>query len=590
MFKSFKDILLYGLMMLFLASAQNFAQIQKMKIIETSDVHGAVFPYDFINAKDKNRSLAQVYSYVKEERKKDQDVILLDNGDILQGQPLVYYYNFIKTDTTHIIPQVMNYMGYDAGTIGNHDIETGHEVYDRLTNEFNFPWLAANAIDTKSGDPYFKPYQIIEKDGIKIAVLGLITPAIPKWLPPQIYAGIEFTDMIEAAKKWTAIIEEKEKPDLMVGLFHAGVDETYNNEEGTFYLNENASKLVAQNVPGFDIIFVGHDHEGWDTTITNTAGEKVLVLGPRGSAANIAVAEAEFIENGNSQLELKSVDGYLVETDTLAADEKFLKKFKKDFDNTENFVSRPLGSISSTVSSKDALFGNSAFVDLIHQIQLSISGADISFAAPLTFNSSIDSGKVYVRDMFNLYKYENLLYTMLLSGKEIKDYLEFSYANWFNRMQSADDHLLNFEKDSLGNFIKSERSGSYQLASRYYNFDQAEGIDYVVDVSKPAGERVEIISMSDGEKFDPKNEYKVAVNSYRGNGGGHHLTEGAGIEREELLNRIINSTEKDLRFYMMEWFKENGEVKVEETKNWKIIPNEWSEKGEERDRKILFGE
>ena len=591
MYINLRKLLTVKFIFLFIFLSSNaYTQEIKFKIIETSDVHGAVFPYDFINAKDKNRSLAQVYSYVKEEREKDQNVILLDNGDILQGQPLVYYYNFIKTDTTHIIPQVMNYMEYDAGTIGNHDIETGHKVYDRLKKEFNFPWLAANAVDEINGDPYFEPYLIIEDDGIKVAVLGLITPAIPKWLPPQIYSGIIFTDMIEAAKKWMEIIKAKENPDLMVGLFHAGLDETYNNENGTIYLNENASKLVAQNVPGFDIIYVGHDHEGWDTTITNSAGAEVLLLGPRGGAANVAVAEAVFSVDENSDVKLKSIDGYLVETDSLKADEKFLQKFKYDFNETEKFVSRRLGTIGSTISSKDALFGNSAFTDLIHKIQLDISDADISFAAPLTFNSSIDSGDVFVRDMFNLYKYENLLYTMRLSGKEIKDYLEFSYANWLNTMKDGKDHLLNFEKDSLGNFIKSDRSGSYKLASRYYNFDSAEGIDYIVDVSKPAGERIKIISMSNGENFDVNKNYEVAVNSYRGNGGGNHLTEGAGIEREELQKRIINSTEKDLRYYMMEWFSENENVTVKETENWKIIPDSLRKKGEERDRQILFGE
>lgn len=580
---------LFAFLFLVLFSIEIFPQNKTLKIIETSDVHGALFPYDFINAREKDRSLAQVYSYVKNERAKDQSVILLDNGDIMQGQPIVYYYNFVQTDTTHILAQVMNFMDYDAASIGNHDIETGHEVYDRLRTEFDFPWLAANAIDEKTSKPYFMPYKIIERDGIKVAVLGLITPSIPKWLPPQIYTGIEFTDMIEAAEEWIAVIKEKENPDLVIGLFHAGLDENYNNEEGEEYLNENASRLVAKKVPGFDVIFVGHDHEGWDTTLTNIAGEKVLLLGPRGSAANIAVAEIQYSDDNHSGVKINSISGYLVETDSLKADEKFIDQFKNSFDATENFVSEPLGNLNETISAKETLFGNSAFVDLIHQIQLSISGADISLAAPLSFNSSIDSGVVYVRDMFNLYKYENLLYTMRLSGKEIHDYLEFSYSNWFNKMEDEKDHLLNFEKDSLGNFINSERTGSYRLASRYYNFDSAEGVDYIVDVSKPLGERVKIISMSNGRKFDPVKEYLVAVNSYRGNGGGNHLTEGAGIAREELQGRIENSTEKDLRFYMMKWFRNEEEVEVLETVNWIVIPSEWAEKAKLLDYKILFG-
>ena len=154
----------------------------------------------------------------------------------------------------------MNFMGYDAGTVGNHDVEAGHSVYDRLVKEYNFPLLAANAVDIKTGKPYFKPYQIIEKDGIKIAVFGLVTPAIPNWLPEELYSGIEFRDMVETAKIWMPVIL-KEKPDLVVGLFHSGWDRSESEIQNQDPVNENGSAAVAYNVPGFDIIFNGHDHK-----------------------------------------------------------------------------------------------------------------------------------------------------------------------------------------------------------------------------------------------------------------------------------------------------------------------------------------
>jgi len=187
------------------------AQTVKVKFIETSDVHGAILPYDLVNDTTSNSSLAQVLSYVNMQRSNEgQNVILLDNGDILQGDPLVYYYNYEDTTSTHIYADVMNYMGYDVGTVGNHDIETGHKVYDNFRKELNFPWLAANAIDLKTGEPYFDPYYVINNGGVKVAVLGLITPGIPQWLPENIRAGIEFEDMIVSAKKWIKIIKEKE--------------------------------------------------------------------------------------------------------------------------------------------------------------------------------------------------------------------------------------------------------------------------------------------------------------------------------------------------------------------------------------------
>ena len=172
-----------------LLSFSVFAQTVKIKIIQTTDEHGAIFPYDFTDQKEINNSLAQVYSYIKQEReKKDQEVVLLSGGDILRERLAVYYYNFEKTDTSHLYADVMNYMQYDAGVVGNHDIETGHSVYDRFNKLINFPWLAANAVYKTSGEPYFKPYTIIEREGIKIAVTGLITPHIPNWLPEKIWA------------------------------------------------------------------------------------------------------------------------------------------------------------------------------------------------------------------------------------------------------------------------------------------------------------------------------------------------------------------------------------------------------------------
>ncbi|MCI0471840.1 MAG: metallophosphoesterase, partial [Candidatus Aminicenantes bacterium] len=203
-------------------------QAVTLKIIATTDVHGAFFPYDFIKNEEARTSLAQVYTYVKEQRQnKEQEVILLDNGDILQGQPSVYYANFEVPDKPHVCAELLNYMNYDAGTVGNHDIETGHPVYDRIAKEFHFPWLSANTIDTATGLPYFKPYTIIERKGIKVAVLGLTTPHIPRWLPENIWKGMSFEDMIETAKKWVSIIKEKENPQVIIGLFHSGVDPAY---------------------------------------------------------------------------------------------------------------------------------------------------------------------------------------------------------------------------------------------------------------------------------------------------------------------------------------------------------------------------
>lgn len=575
---------------LLLLSFSVFAQTVKIKIIQTTDEHGAIFPYDFTDQKEINNSLAQVYSFIKQEReKKDQEVVLLSGGDILQGTPAVYYYNFEKTDSPHLYADVMNYMQYDAGAVGNHDIETGHSVYDRFNKLINFPWLAANAVNKNSGEPYFKSYTIIEKNGIKIAVLGLITPHIPNWLPEKIWKGIEWEDMIESAKKWIKIITEKENPDLMVGLFHSGVDYTYGNQTIETFKNENASKLIAQQVPGFDVIFVGHDHRGWNFKEKNSLGEEVQILGATSSARDVSVANCTFTFDNTSKRWKKEISGEVVESKNYLPDTDFMKKFSPQFDDIKKYVLRPVGIFEQMMSAREAIFGDAAFTDFINTIQLELTGADISFTAPLSMNAKIDKGEILVGEMFKLYRYENLLYTMELSGKEIKNYLEYSYSLWFNQMKSAEDHLLSFDLDESGNLKFDKRNNAPTLKNQYYNFDAALGIDYQVDVSKPVNERVKIFSMQKGSTFDENKKYRVAVNSYRGNGGGNHLIVGAEIPKEELSKRIITSTEKDLRYYMMKWIEKNKTVSPKAAGNWKVIPEDWWAKGKEKDYQIIFG-
>ena len=576
--------------LVFFISISALAQTVTVKIIETSDVHGAIFPYDLKENKETNNSLARVTTYLKEQRADtNQIVFLLDNGDILQGDPVVYYYNFEKTDTIHLYADVMNYMKYDAGTVGNHDIETGHDVYDKFNKEINFPWLAANAINTTTNQPYFKPYTTIERGGVKIAVLGLITPAIPQWLPEKIWSGMRFDDMIETAQKWVKKIRETEQPDLMIGLFHAGVDYTYNDQNENTYKNENAAKLVAEKVDGFDLIFVGHDHAGWNIKTKSPSEKDVLILGTTAGARNVAVANYVLKYDKMCMIyDKKEITGELVDMKNYLPDSEFMARYKNNFEEAKNYVSRPVGEFSEMISSRDAMFGPSKFVDLIHTIQLDLTDADVSFSAPLSFNAKIDKGTVYVKDMFDLYRYENLLYTMELTGQEIKDYLEFSYGNWFNQMKDENDHLLKFKLDENGNIKYSERTKSPELEERYYNFESAAGIDYVVDVTKPIGERVTIKNFSNGNTFDLKTKYKVAVNSYRGNGGGGHLTRGAKIPADDLSKRIINSTEKDLRFYLMKWIEKEKTVTPKLIGNWKVIPENYWTAGKEKDFQILF--
>lgn len=554
----------------------------EIKLIETSDVHGNYYPEDFINRTPSAGSLARVCSYVDSVRGVigKEHVVLLDNGDILQGQPTVYYYNFIDTASVHIASAMMDYMGYDAGTIGNHDVETGHAVYDRWAAQKKSPTLGANVISTSTGEPYLPPYAIIERDGVKIAVLGLLTPAIPGWLPENLWSGLRFDDMEATASKWIDHIKKTEKPDLTVGLFHSGRDST----KTTGNTVENASLLVTRHVPGFDIVMMGHDHSPYNETITNDAGEKVIVVNPANNARRVATVTATFEVDDDGDTRLLGLTPELVDMDGITPDEGFMAQFAPQREAVEKFVSRRIGHADMPMSTRDAYFGPSPFMDFIHRMQLAISGADISFAAPLSFDATINSGDIHVSDMFNLYKYENMLYTMALSGKEIKDYLEMSYDLWSNTMKSADEHLLRL-RDNANSDDMTHTGFRYPS----YNFDSAAGIIYTVDVTKPRGEKITIVSMADDSRFEPDAIYKVAINSYRGNGGGNLLTQGAGIAPEELSSRILDSTDKDLRYYLMEYIINHPEIKATTNDNWQFTPRDIVEPAAKRDRELLFG-
>lgn len=562
-------------------------QEKKLTIIETTDLHGVIFPFDFIENENLDASLSHSASYFRQLREDNKSVVLLDNGDNLQGQPEMYYYNFIDTVSPHFSAEVMNYLGYDAGTTGNHDIETGHPVYDRLITQYKFPLLAANAVDTKTGEPYFKPYAIIEKNGLKIAVLGLVTPSIPEWLPPRLYSGIQFKGMVETAKRWLPVIL-KDKPDLIVGLFHSGFNHDEFESRKQEFLHEDGSAAVAYNVPGFDIIFNGHDHKLSNEKLVNAAGDTVLMLNGGSKGQNLAQADITFKSKKVKGKRVRVIHGRIIDVRNFRPDPEFLSKFEAQNKTIHDYVDKVIGTSVATLSSRDSYFGPSAFVDMIHKVQLEITGADVSFSAPLSFDVKIPAGPVRVGDMFKLYRFENMLYTMNLTGEEIRKYLEFSYSGWFNTMKGPGDLLLKFRMGKNGKPYLN--AGKPWLANQPYNFDSAAGINYTVDVSKPEGERVKITGFTDGRPFEENKMYRVALNSYRGSGGGGHLTEGAGLSADEIRSRLVSSTDKDLRYYILKSIEAEKTIKPESFNNWKVIPENWVKQASMRDYSLLFGE
>lgn len=566
--------------MLITMPAFSKSKVVQIKIVETSDVHGCFFPYDFTERKEKKGSLARVSSYLQKQRHKfGNNLILLENGDILQGQPTCYYYNYINKVGNNVASDVVNYLGYDAQCFGNHDVETGHKVYDKWIGELKCPVLGANIIDTRTNEPYVKPYVTFSRDGVKVAVIGMLTPAIPNWLTEELWSGLCFDDITKSAEKWVKTVREKENPDVVVMLLHSGWEGGITTPD---YVEDEA-KTVAEQVPGIDIVMYGHDHRARKEYVRNADGTDVLSLDPANNALSVAEATITIEMDKKGRIKKKIITGDVVDITGEPIDERFMTKFKPQIETVNNYVDAELGTLTSAMYNRDAFFGSSPLIDLIHNIQLSVVDAEISMNAPLGYNNIIDKGVLRVADLFKLYKYENNLYVLRMTGKEVRNMLEMSYDQWVNTMTSADDHIMLLDESTQNDMQR------YGFKNMTFNFDSAAGIDYEVDVTKPNGEKVRILQMSNGQPFNEQRVYRVAMNSYRGNGGGELVTLGAGIPKEELESRIIYKSAKDLREYIMDEIKRMGTITPKANNNWRFVPEEIAGPAVKRDRELLFG-
>jgi 2',3'-cyclic-nucleotide 2'-phosphodiesterase/3'-nucleotidase len=235
--------------------------------------------------------------------------------------------------------------------------------------------------------------------------------------------------------------------------------------------------------------------------------------------------------------------------------------------------------LHNSIASRDAYFGSSAYVDMIHTLQLKASGAAISFVAPLSFDAKIEKGELNYQNLLDIYPYENQLNVMELSGREIKNYLEYSYSMWIDSNPVQNGHLLNIKTD--------DKSGKARFSNPGFNFDSGAGIIYEVDITRPEGERLHIISLADGTAFASDATYKVALTSYRASGGGYLLEKGAGIPKEQLEGRIVARL-ADIRELLYAQIQADGYIDAEKLNQWKFVPEKLATSLAEKDYKLLF--
>ena len=547
------------------------------RVLTTNDIHGRYFDSLYVTDRTSN-ALTNVSWYADSIRVADgaDNVILIDAGDCLQGDNAAYYFNYADTVSKHLFARMMEYVGYDAVVVGNHDIETGHPVYDRIRRTMDVPFLAANAIRTDNGKPYFQEYVTLKRHGLKITVIGFTNPNIRSWLSPILWEGMTFESLLPVAQETVDRIVAKEKSDVVIVAVHAGTG------EGDGSQLESQGLDLFNSLHGVDFVICAHDHRP-----VVHKNDSICLINAGSHCRNLGFGTVKVkVENG--KVVSKTLDAELLPVDKNNVDKQMQQTFRQEFEAVKAFTLKEVGELKTELRTRDAYRGMSDYMNLIHTLSIGCSPAQISFAAPLTFNGFVKEGTLVYNDLFTIYPYENQLFVVKMTGKEIKDYLEFSYDSWINTIDSADDHVLKIMNAA------DPRTGQsrWSFVNRSYNFDSAAGLIYKVDVTKPVGQRVLIESLADGTSFDEASEYNVAMTSYRASGGGGLMT-AAGVDTEWINDRVVEYY-PEIRNILYDYLLKNKVIDTVHTGDrnvigeWRFIPEDLASKALDKDMELLF--
>ena len=574
--------ILLGFLMcvLALATAQPATSREReLHIVTTGDVHGSWFDRPYVPGGNLKTSLMSVSRYVDSLRNAvgEDNVLLLDAGDCLQGDNAAYYYNYVDTVGEHLFSRIASYMRYDAIVVGNHDIETGHKVYDKVEAELaghGIPFLGTNALRTDNGEPYFPMYKVFSKAGLKVAVLGFTNPNMKAWLSESAWKGMDFVSLLPFVQQCVDEVKSFANPDIIVVAVHSGTG------DGDGSILESQGLDLLDSLHGVDLILCGHDHR---QSVSHKGDCWLVDSGSRAGYVGHAIVSAD---KRRFKLASKSIEAEVVRMDKRKVDERMEEHFVEDFDKVKAFTMQRVGTLAMTMRTRDAYTGMCDYLNLIHTVQLGVPQARISFAAPLTFDGTVKAGELIYNDMFTIYPYENQLFVVKLKGSEIKSYLEYSYDNW---IQTSAEHILKIEEKA------DPRTGAqrWSFVGRSYNFDSAAGLIYKVDVTKPFGSRITIESLADGSSFDPDGWYNVAMTSYRANGGGDIIIDGAGLSKDEIEGRIV-ARYPQIRDLVYEFISKHGTVTPQLVGDkgligeWRFVPEDVVDKLMPVDMRLIF--
>ncbi len=535
---------MFGVLLLLAAAAPSrpdgSAESVHITLLGTTDVHGNIFPVDYYTHQPANRGLAKIATLVRQIRGAENNVLLLDSGDTIQGTPLAYY--FARKDTTKVNPTVaaMNAMGYEAMAVGNHEFNFGLEPLWKAKRESKFPWLAANIKQTyKTGVEHIAPYIIKNVGGVRVAIVGFITPGVPRWEIPANYAGYEFELIVDAAKR--VIPEVRKKADLVVVLAHSGLER--DPQTGQSYSdqmeNENAVGALAEQVPEIDVILFGHSHREVAEKVING----VLLVQARNWAQSLARVDVEMEKTATGWKVATKRSTVIPVTDAVAADAEIVKLTQAYHDTTEKYLDTPIATSNKSLDASTARYEDHPFVDMIHKVQMEYGKADVSLATMFFSRLQIPAGQVTLRQIAGLYIYENTLYTVEMNGKQLREVLEHA-AEFFPGWP----------------FKEGER-----IRLPGFNADCAEGVEYTMDLTQPVGQRIRELRYK-GQPLADDQKLRVAINNYRYAGGGRYATL-QGLP-------VVYRSPMETRELIIEYVTRTGKLLTEANGNWKIVPRE----------------
>lgn len=547
----------------------------ELLILYTSDVMNYSLPYDFIKDRPSEVSLANFASYVRQKREELGDqCLVLDNGNKLLGTVPAGYYNYIDTETEPLAFRTERLIGYDAVGIGDKDLDSPLLLHPQRWNPKRQPSIiCANLINSETGEPVFQPYKIFERQGIRIAVLGLMSPNLLVWMPEEDRKDIDVEDMIECAAKWMPIIQE-EHPDLVVGLCGANLRYQEGGNTLDTYKNPNGSVPTAIRVPGFDVMLMGGSSEREVFDVRNDAGDIVKCIQTGTTCSHCGEVRVSFQREGNNYK--KEITTSIVDLKPFKADDDYCRQLSSVLDTISNWLHEPYGELGDTLFGADGFYAPDAYRQLIHKAQLWFTGADISMASCLIPSDTIFPGTINTGTLFRLFPYANAIELIELQGQDIVAFLEYANGLQFETIKGPEDPLLALKRDAQGNIVYNSE-GIPSLAFSPNTFTSAAGIKYTVDVSKPVGQRVRVLSMADGSPFDMRKTYKVVINSFQGKDGGQFFSKGLGWDRATIELHAVPRPQFSVRYALQEYIRamEGDVIHLNPTGSWQLIPESY---------------